>query len=291
MGLAAPDAPAADDLRARRFDGEAAELGQGPRRGFGRKVFGALQRAGIGQVLRNRVADGPARHLRAGLPRDFDHLRRDLQPANRFGQSLVMGEDDDLPLLRHHSEHARQTVDFPRVHGLHRIVDDDEPEGGLGQQHPRQEQTEGQGVNLALTHHPEGLAVGSVDADVENEMTLGRRALEFEVIQRHAAVLSQSLPHLRGPLRNGTEPFGPDQVGLRVEPLLRAAQMGDQPGSLYRVACGWQPRAQGIDERTPGLLHAPQLGGGLLPKGVQDGGEIEVLLFQVLDQAVIRCVP
>ena len=39
------------------------------------------------------------------------------------------------------------------------------------------------------------------------------------------------------------------------------------------------------------MLQAPQLGGGLLPERVRGGGEIEVLLFKVLDQAVIPCVP
>ena len=86
------------------------------------------------------------------------------------GKPLVVREDDHLTFLRHRGEHACQTINLARVHRLNRIVDHDEPERRLREQHPRQKQGGCERVDLPLAHHAEGLAAGSVDADVKREV-------------------------------------------------------------------------------------------------------------------------
>ena len=155
----------------------------------------------------------------------FDEVCGNLQAANRLRQALVVREDDDLSLLRHRGEHASETINLARIHRLDRIVDHHEAEGRFRQQHARQKQAERKRVDLSLAHHAECLAIGSVDADVQNEVTAGGRTFELQAVERYAAVLPERCPHLRGPLRDGTKPLGPDPVRLRVEPLLRARQV------------------------------------------------------------------
>ena len=134
--------------------------------------------------------------------------------AHRFRKPLVVRKDDHLTLLRHRGEHASQTVNLARVHRLDRIVDHHESEGRLRQQHPRQKKTECKRVDLPLAHHAERLAIGSVDADVQNEVTPRGRAFERQAVEGNAAVLPERRPNLRGPLRDGTKPLGPDPVRL-----------------------------------------------------------------------------
>ena len=87
--LTAPNPPPADDFRTRRFHGQAAEQRHRSCGGARRQIVSLQQRVGIAQVLRHRIADGTARHLRAQSPHHFDDVRRNLLPANRFRQTLV----------------------------------------------------------------------------------------------------------------------------------------------------------------------------------------------------------
>ena len=64
-------------------------------------------------------------------------------------------------------EDAGEAVDAGGVHGLDGVVDDDEAEGALGEGGSRDEEAEGEGVELALAHDAEGGALLAVDGDVE----------------------------------------------------------------------------------------------------------------------------
>jgi hypothetical protein len=60
-------------------------------------------------------------------------------------------------------EDAGETVHAGRVHGLDGVVDDDEAERAFGEGRPRDEEAEGQGVELALAHDAQGGAFLAVD--------------------------------------------------------------------------------------------------------------------------------
>ena len=100
-------------------------------------------------------------------------LALDAETADGFGQSLVVGEDDHLPRERGLFERAGQAVDAGGVHGLHRVVDHDEPERAFGQGGAWQEQAERQRVQFALAHHAQGGAGDAVNGDVERHLALG----------------------------------------------------------------------------------------------------------------------
>ena len=94
---------------------------------------GVVQVAGGGV---GRAGDADAGTL---VPVHPDQARRDPEPAHGLRQPVVVGEDDDLPVPGHLLQHPGEAVNLRRVHGLHRVVDDHEPEragwrGRLGQE-------------------------------------------------------------------------------------------------------------------------------------------------------------
>ena len=88
--------------------------------------------------------------------RDLDDGGGDVEAADGFGEAVVVGEDDDLAVLAVSCEDAGEAVDAGGVHGLDGVVDDDEAEGALGEGGARDEEAQGEGVQLALAHDAEG---------------------------------------------------------------------------------------------------------------------------------------
>ena len=66
-----------------------------------------------------------------------------------------------------------EAVDLGGVHGLHRVVDHHETEGAVGRGGAREEQGQGERVQFALAHDPEGGGVLALDGDVHDERTDG----------------------------------------------------------------------------------------------------------------------
>ena len=87
---------------------------------------------------------------------DLVDPRGRVEPAKRSGQSVVVGEDDDLSGLGDLREQRHQAVDLGGIHRLHRVVEDDEPERRLVKRGAGQEQGEREGVQLALAHNRAG---------------------------------------------------------------------------------------------------------------------------------------
>ena len=85
------------------------------------------------------------------------------------------------------------------VHGLDGVVDDDEAERALGERGARDEEAQGQGVQLALAHDAEGGALDAVDRDVELDLALGGGAGEADVVERDVALQAELVPDLPGP--------------------------------------------------------------------------------------------
>src|SRR5258708_2242456 len=100
-----------------------------------------------------------------------------------------MREHDDLVGLRHCCESTCESIYSGRIHRLHWIIDHDEAERTLGKRRPRQEQTEGQRVQLALTHDTECGSPDAVDGHVERDMARRPRAGKFDAPEFDIAVL------------------------------------------------------------------------------------------------------
>lgn len=150
---------------------------------------------GVLQVALDRVVTASHLHDGALLTLHFPDGRRELQAAYSLGEAVVVGEHDDLSRCRNVGQHACQAVDLRRVHRLHRVVDEDEPERALLDGRARKEQRQPERVQLALAHHPErGAAVGAVDADVHRDSAAGLRAVQPYRAEVDVALLPQELP-------------------------------------------------------------------------------------------------
>ncbi len=104
------------------------------------------------------------------LAGDLDHGGLDAEAADGFGEAVVVGEDDDLAVLAGGLEDLGEAVDARGVHRLDGVVDDDEAERALGEGRARDEEAEGEGVELALAHHAEGGAFLAVDGDLQLDL-------------------------------------------------------------------------------------------------------------------------
>ena len=82
-------------------------------------------------------------------------------------------------------------------------------------------------MDLALAHHAERLAVGSVHADVQGEAASCGAPRKFETIERNRAVLAQYIPHSGSFIRDGLESLGSNLSGLGIEPFLCPADGGN----------------------------------------------------------------
>lgn len=98
--------------------------------------------ASIIEEPRDGVQPDSCGHFRTLAARHLHNPSVNREVTNRFREPLVMGEHDDLQLLRRLVEHPGQTVDAGRVHRLHRVVDNDESKRASRQGRPRQEQAE-----------------------------------------------------------------------------------------------------------------------------------------------------
>ncbi len=140
MRFPATDAPSADDVGARRLDGQAQQTRDGAGGGDGWQLRGLGQGEGVLQGPVGRVGRLQDRHHGALLAADLEHAGRDAHPPNRLGKTVVVGDHDDLPGAGDHLQASGQPVDAGRVHGLHGVVEHQEPEGAVGQRRPGQEE-------------------------------------------------------------------------------------------------------------------------------------------------------
>ena len=139
-----------------------------------------------------------------------------------------MGEYHHLACLRQTVQHPGQPVDPHRVHRLHRVVEDREPERACVELHPRDEQAQRQSMQLALRHDAERNAGVPVDGHVHDHL-LGSEA---HVLECDVGADGQGFPDIR-------------DLGLdRVEALVR----------------GWRPRtASASSRRFSAAQHAERL--------------------------------
>ena len=166
-----------------------------------------------------------------------------------------MGEDHDLAVRGRALEHARQAVDAGGVHRLHGIVDDDEAERALGERGARDEEAQGQRVQLALAHHAEGGALDAVHGDVEDHAPAGALSRELDPPQLHVALLAEALPDPRRLLRDGREAVVADPGRRLLEPGLRGLEALEVGGPAHRVARA--RRARPPPRRPPDATRPP----------------------------------
>ena len=88
---------------------------------------------------------------------------RKAEPAHGLGKPVVVREDHDLTCLRRLGQHAREPFHARGVHGLHRVVDPDEPERALRQRGAREKEAQRERVKLALAHHAQRLGGRAID--------------------------------------------------------------------------------------------------------------------------------
>ena len=196
---------------------------------------------------------------------DLQHGGVDAHPAHGLGQAVVVGEDDHLAVARRRLQHAGQAVHARRVHRLHGIVDDDEPERRLGQRRARDEQRQRQSVQLALAHHAEGDALDAVHGHVQLHLAPRGGARQPDVLQRDVALLAELGPDGLALLLDGRELLGAEQSDGVLQPGLGGLQRLDGVEAFAGLAGDGQPGVDLRRERAPGVLAALDLGSGLRP--------------------------
>ena len=192
-----------------------------------------------------------------------------------------MGEDDDLPARRRRLQDAREPVHARGVHGLDGIVDDHEAERALLQRGPRDEEAQGQGVELALAHHAQGGGGHAVHGHVEVHAALARRAHEVDLLDLDVAAAQQLVADGLRALGDGGEALVTQLPRRVLEPFLRRLDGGDGGGAVHGLARDGDPARQVHRDGAPAVLAARQLRGGRLPQRVDravegDGRRLEV---------------
>ena len=172
-------------------------------------AFRFRDRPRVVQIARNRIAHLPHGHRRSFPPRHREHGRGQLQLPQRGRQPVIMREDDDLPRPGNRRQHPRQPVNLGRVHRLHRVVDDHDPNG--------ESAAVARGRNSAspsACNSPwlmtESAAPGTPSM-VTSSVTLrcGPAPANADRPELHIALLPQRLPDLRRSLRERREPIVP----------------------------------------------------------------------------------
>lgn len=139
--------------------------------------------------------------------------------ANRGGESVVVGEDDHLPRLGEIPQDVEESVDLGGVHGLDRVVEDDEPERTGRSGGTRQEAREGEGVKLALTHHRQHASLPPVYKPSQHGLSASTCAFESNLRDVHIALLAQSCPNGPRPFGNGFESLFSQRLGIGAHPV------------------------------------------------------------------------
>ena len=220
VGLSPADPPPADGFHAGGFEGFAAEAGDDSPGDLCGEVVGV----GEGHRVFDVAGDGVLRA--AGLDDgafaagDLDDGGVDVEAADGFGEAVVVGEDDDLAVLAGGLEDAGEAVHSRGVHGLDGVVDDDEAEGALGEGGPRDEEAEGEGVELALAHDAEGGAFLAVDGDVQLDLAGLAGAAEVDVLEGDVALELELVPDGLRLVGDRGEALVADGVGRFLEPLV-----------------------------------------------------------------------
>jgi len=112
-----------------------------------------------------------------------------------------MGEHDDLPVGGERHQHLQEPLDLRRIHGLYRVVEDDEPERALGGGGPRDEDGQRQRLQLALAHHAESVGVGAVDPGLQQHPAAGLVPEQLDPGEFDVALLPQRCPDRPGLVR------------------------------------------------------------------------------------------
>src|SRR5439155_12824339 len=142
--------------------------------------------------------------------------------------------------------------------------DHDEAEWALRKGGARDEQAEGERVQLALAHHAEGGARDAIDGDVEDHAAAGAVSRELDPSQLHVALLAEALPDARRLFGDGPEAVVADPRRGLLEPSLRGLEALEVRGSAHRLARVRQPAGDGGAHRTPRVFPALELG----PRGL-----------------------
>lgn len=173
-----------------------------------------------------------------------------------------MGEHDDLPRNGEALQDPGQPVHPSRLHGLDRVVDHHETERALRQRGPRQEQAQGQAVQLALTHHAQGGAPDPVHGHVEPQASPVGGALELDGAQLDAALLAQHVPQRLGLAGDGGEPLVSNDPRRPLEPLLTGLDLLDALRISAGGASRLHPGSHIASHRPPRVLPTLQLAPG-----------------------------
>ena len=264
VGLSPADAAAPDRFHAGGFEGFAAEAGDDSPGDLWREVVGV----GEGHRVFDVAGDGVFRA--AGLDDgafpagDFDDGGGDVEAADGFREAVVVGEDDDLAVLARGLEDFGEAVHSGGVHGLDGVVDDDEAEGAFLEGGSRDEEAEGEGVELALAHDAEGGAFLAVDGDFELDFAGLAGAAEVDVVEGDVALEAELVPDAAGLVGDGGEALVADVVGRVLHPLLRLLEEGEGFGGLAGLDGLREPLGQGEGVGAPGVFAGLEgLNGGL----------------------------
>ncbi len=133
MAVATVETTPADQLVADSLQRPAAQARDHPACYRTRQVGRLGQRPRVFQVARRRISDLLQLDLTALTADDLPDGRRKLQSPYGFRQPVVVGEDDDLMSAGDVLQDTGETIDLRRIHRLHRVVDDQESKGALGQ--------------------------------------------------------------------------------------------------------------------------------------------------------------
>src|SRR6185503_8160710 len=108
----------------------------------------------------------------------------------------------------------------------------------------RDEEREGQGVELALRHHAQGGGGDAVDGDVEVDAPLRGRAREVDLRDLDVAPAQEVVADGLGAIRDGSEALVAQLPRRVLQPLLRGLEGGDGGVAAHGVARDGYPRRE-----------------------------------------------
>ena len=217
----------AERVDERRLERGAAEAGHETPEDLAGKLSRVHQRERVLDVRLNRIERRADFHDGLGPPRDAEDGAGDVQSTDGLGKALVVRKDDDLAGPCGVFEGFREAVHAGRIHRLHGIVDDDEPERAFGERRPGQEQTQGERVQFPLAHHAERSRLHSVDGDVQCHAALALGPRQLDATEFHVALLPEMLPRHHRLVSNRRKALVADLGRRFLEPRLRGLDTRD----------------------------------------------------------------
>src|SRR5258708_4911339 len=177
-----------------------------------------------------------------------------------------MGKHNDLPGRGSALEGAGQAGDAGRVHGLDGVVDHDEAERALGEGGARDEEAEGEGMQLALAHYAQGGARNAVNGDIQDHAPTRAISGELDPPQLHVALLAKALPDPCCFFGDWPETVVTNPRRCFLEPGLRPLEALEGSGSAHPLSRASQPIPDLTRYRAPGVLPALDLRSCGFPK-------------------------